>query len=457
MVRQYDDTIAAIATTIGRGALAMVRVSGADAHRICEPLVKPWPSATRRATLGEMIDPASGAIVDQVMTVVYDAPRSYTGEPMVEFTGHGGFLSPVAVAALLVRSGARQAEPGEFTLRAVLNGKMDLVQAEALADVVEARTDAHRRAALFQLDGSLSRRILALRSGILELEALLAYDIDFPEEDDGPIPRQRIEEAIAAVAAEMQTLLDTAPVGEIVREGALVSIAGPPNVGKSSLFNAFLGQERALVSDTPGTTRDAIEAVIDAEGWPVRLVDTAGLREGGEAIEVRGIEMSRRFIERSHVVLVCDEDASRLPETAATVAGLVHCPIIGVLTKRDRQPAGAAHLDDSLSVRRAVAVSSVSRAGLDDLRSALATTLQEVHGRIEVDAPLLTRARHRAGLELAQRELRAFQSAWHHGTIPTVIAGVHIRAATAALDELIGAVGVEDVLGRVFSSFCIGK
>lgn len=457
MARLRDDTIVAIATTIGRGALAMVRVSGSEAHRIVRPLLRPWPAMARQATLCDLVDPDSGARVDQVMVVVYDAPRSYTGEPMVELTGHGGPLSPVAVATLLVRAGARQAEPGEFTQRAVLQGKMDLLQAEALADVVDARTDALRRAALFQLDGSLSRRIRALREAVLDLDALIAYDVDFPEEDDGPIPPERIERACTALLAEISTLLKTAPIGEVLRDGAVVSIAGPPNVGKSSLFNALLGQERALVSATPGTTRDAIDATIDADGWPVRLLDTAGLREEGDAIELQGIELSRRYIERSDVVLVCDDMPERVERSVGVVRALTQCALVAVRTKRDLQPTPAPALGHVAGAQHSVSVSAVTREGLEELRGALSESLSAKLGSPHGEAPVLTRVRHRTALTNASRELQAFLSLWRTGEVPAAIASVHIHAASSSLEELIGAVDVEHVLERVFSTFCVGK
>ena len=289
-----DDTIAAIATAPGRGALATVRVSGADAHGIARRVLTPWPEAERVATLARCRHPRTGERLDQAVVTVYAAPRSFTGEPMVELSTHGGHLVPATVLAALLAAGARQALPGEFTRRAVLNGKLDLLQAEAVADLVDARSHAMQRAAIEQLDGGLSRRILALRDALLDLEALIAYDIDFPEEDEGPVSRERVARAIADARAAIEALLATAPAGELVRDGALVVIAGEPNAGKSSLFNALLGESRAIVTELPGTTLDALEAVVDTGRWPLRLVDTAGLREAGDIVERLGIEVSER-------------------------------------------------------------------------------------------------------------------------------------------------------------------
>jgi tRNA modification GTPase len=253
----------------------------------------------------------------------------------VELCTHGGAAVPAAVLAALVRAGAREARPGEFTQRAVLNGKLDLVQAEAVGDLVDARSGAMRRAALAQLDGGLSRRVAALRDELVGLEALLAYDVDFPEEDDGPVPRGRVLAAAAALVAALDRLLATAPAGEAVREGATVVIAGPPNAGKSALFNALLGRARALVTSVPGTTRDAIEAVVDAGRWPLRLVDTAGLRETDDVVERLGIEVSERYLAEAELVLACGATDGELAHAVARVRALTAAPVLAVRTKAD--------------------------------------------------------------------------------------------------------------------------
>src|SRR5918911_1402783 len=275
------DTIAAVATAPGRSGLAIVRLSGSQANEIAARLLRPWPTRLRIATLCDVHSPG-GERLDQAVVTRYAGPRSFTGEDVVEITCHGGSVVPTSVVAALLEAGAREALPGEFTRRAVLNGKLDLLQAEAVGDLVDARSGLAHRTALAQLDGGLSRRVLALRSALLDLEALIAYDIDFPEEDDGPVAAGRILGAADHALRRLDALLAGADAGELLREGALVVIAGPPNVGKSSLFNALLGTARAIVTPVPGTTRDALEAVVDAGGWPVRLVDTAGLREAGD-------------------------------------------------------------------------------------------------------------------------------------------------------------------------------
>ena len=285
-----SDTIVAIATAAGRGALAVVRLSGPRSYEIARRHVKKWPHDSRIATLTELHD--NGTTIDEAVVTLFPGPNSYTGEDTVEFSTHGGSVVPNSLVAALIASGARQANAGEFTRRAVLNGKIDMLQAEAIGDLIDASSHAMQRTALNQLDGGLSRRLLALREALIQLEALIAYDVDFPEEDDGPIPRERIEQSSSHITASLKSLLATSGTGELVREGALVVIAGPPNVGKSSLFNALLGRSRAIVTDIPGTTRDALEAVVDGNPWPLRLVDTAGIRGATDQIERLGIEVS---------------------------------------------------------------------------------------------------------------------------------------------------------------------
>jgi len=387
-----------------------------------------------------LVHPDTREPVDDVLAACFPAPHSYTGEDVVEISTHGGLMVPAAAMATLVAAGARPAQPGEFTRRAVLNGKMDLLQAEATADLIDAGSPAQRRRALRQLERGLSDRLAALRNEILELEALIAYDIDFPEEDEGPVTPDRVRSAWCVVRDRLADLLKTAPEGERLREGALLVIAGRPNAGKSSLFNALLGTERAIVTEIPGTTRDAIEAHAVIEGFPFRLVDTAGLRDSEERIERMGIAISKRYLETADLVLFCrDSDEDQLPDVGDT-------PVVEVVTKADLPNRPAVH----------PSVSVVSGTGLAELRRRLA---EVAFGRLlalgDVE-PVVTRARHRAALERAVLELDNFWGARESG-VDAAAAATHLRAAVGALDDLIGAVTPEDVLDRVFAAFCVGK
>lgn len=448
-VAQLDDTIVAVATPTGIGALALVRLSGPDAFIIAEKHVRPWPSEPRVVQLSTLH--TDGNALDQAVVTLFPGPNSFTGDDTVEISTHGGYLVPASVVAALISSGARQALPGEFTRRAVLNGKLDIIQAEAIGDLIDARSQAMQRSALGQLDGGLSRRLLQLREDMIGLEALIAYDIDFPEEDDGPVPREKIDGAILKMVASLEALLATAPAGELIREGAVVVIAGPPNAGKSSLFNSLLGNSRALVTELPGTTRDAIEAVVDSGKWPLRLVDTAGLRDTADRIERLGIEISERYLANAAVVLACAENSKALHETIDAIGRRSTAPVIAVHTKADLVSYG----DESGD--HVVFVSAHSGTGLQDLLEAINDTIGSIYGEVSPELPILTRARHRHALTTALGEIRQFQKAWHEEKLPAPVASVHLRTAVYVLEELIGAVDVEDVLERVFSSFCVGK
>jgi tRNA modification GTPase len=427
-------------------------MSGPRALEIARAASSAWPGEPRHATLAR-IHGADGELLDEGVLVFYRAPASFTGEDAAEITCHGGPVVASTILAALVSRGARPALPGEFTRRAVLNGRMDLIQAEAVGDLVDARSRAAQRVALAQLDGSLSRRITQLRDDILGLEALAAYDIDFPEEDDGPIPATRILDAAQRSMAGIDALLATAPAGEVVREGAVVVIAGAPNTGKSSLFNALLGRRRAIVTDIPGTTRDALEAVTEADGWPIRLIDTAGLRETVEVVEQLGIEVSREYLEHADVVLACGDSEQTLGDAMHVIATHARAPTIAVRTKADLLPPRA----QAKLPAAQIAVSAETGEGLGELVTCIATALRDSKGTLQLDAPLVTRERQRFALASARAELAEFHVAFSERRVPAIVSAVHLREATRHLEELIGVVDVEDVLERVFATFCVGK
>ena len=449
-------TIAAISTPPGRGALAVVRVSGPASTLIATRLRLPEAEerVARHATLRH---PATGRPVDDVVAIRFRGPASYTGEDMLEISCHGGSLAPQLVLEAVCSAGARVAEPGEFTRKAFLNGKMDLMQAEATLDLIDARSPAMHRAALFQLDRGLSRRIEELREELLNLQGLLAYDIDFPEEDDGPVPEARIGEAASRLVSGLERMLELAPEGELLRDGALTVIAGRPNAGKSSVFNALLGFERAIVTEEPGTTRDAIEALISVDGYPFRLVDTAGLREGAGRIEGMGIEVARGYLGRADLVLLCVE-ADRVPgsDEVGFVRELVEDDLSRVVILRTKADVCQGEASGLVSgSTRELPVSAVTGDGLPEVRSVM---LERVYAgmRNDEETPVVTRARQIECLSRARADTAAFLDARKRG-LPAEIAGTHVQDATLALEDLLGAVSTEDVLDRVFSAFCVGK
>jgi tRNA modification GTPase len=440
-----SDPIAALATPPGRSAIALIRLSGRGALEIARRILR-WPSDRpipgRTLSLATFHDPV-GDPIDRGLVSFFPGPDSYTGDDLVEFSTHGGLLVPAQLLAALEAAGARQAQPGEFTRRAVRNGKLDLIQAEGVIDLIDATSAAQGRGALRQLEGGLSIRLAELRAALLDLAALLSYDIDFPEEDSGPVARETIGAGVDRTRERVLSLIATAPMGERLRDGALVVIAGRPNAGKSSLFNALIGHERALVTEIPGTTRDTIEAAVDVDGWPIRLADTAGLRESDDRLERLGIEVSRRYLEAADLVLVCLE-GTRDPDPDERLVLEGHRSLL-VRTKADLHPG-----------ETGLAVSVRTGRGLDRLRTELVDAL---FGELETYAdlePMLTRERHRAALERAAEALAATRAELGPEG-EAVLAAHHLHRAVSALDELIGVIDVEEVLGKVFERFCFGK
>ncbi|HVG44118.1 MAG TPA: tRNA uridine-5-carboxymethylaminomethyl(34) synthesis GTPase MnmE [Longimicrobium sp.] len=455
------DTIAAIATPHGRGAVALLRVSGPGAFDILRRIASVDDVEPRVQRLVALRHPESGELLDRALVVHFPAPASYTGEDTVEISTHGGVLIPQLVLDAMLAAGARAAEPGEFTRRAYLNGKLDLLQAEAVADLIDGRSRALHRAAVHQMERGLSRRIQELRASIIHAESLIAYSIDFPEEDEPPVPPERIHAAAADVLARIDALLATAPEGELLREGALTVLAGRPNSGKSSLFNALLGAERAIVTEIPGTTRDALEAQASVDGYPFRLVDTAGLRETADRVEGIGIEFARRYLAAADLVLFCVEAGRTLQEDEREfLRGRDPGRTLVVRTKADLLgDVGRMTADgetDAIAGIPSVTVAAVEGTGITELRAAL---LRMAFGHVLADpgeAPVVTRERHARALRRARDELAEFLAALA-GRVPMEFAATHLRAAAGALEDLIGAVTVDDVLDRVFGDFCVGK
>lgn len=473
------DTIVSLSTPPGLGAISIVRLSGPDSMSVLQALIHTNASSLdeRRATLLELHDPDDDAPLDRAMVTRFVAPASYTGEDVVELSCHGGWLIPELVVGACVRAGARQAEPGEFTQRAYLRGKLDLVQAEAIADLIEARSRALHRAAAAQLERGLSKRVSDIRERLVGVEALLAHHVDFPEEDDAPVPLDRVVEEASDLIGGLDAMLATAPEGELLREGALAVLAGRPNVGKSSLYNALLGEERAIVTEQPGTTRDALEATVQLGGFPFRLVDTAGLRNDAGEIEQLGIEVAQKYLKRADLILFClgaDEeptsaDISFLEETRHAPVVLIETKIDLIDTKVDLMGG----LDDSnkgsVAARHGhvgsfeaanfagrIALSVESGQGLDQLRALLPELVYSAVVAAGTESPVVTRRRHAQALTTARDEIDAFRSAVSEG-VPAEVAATHLRSAETALEELLGVVSVDDVLDVVFREFCVGK
>ena len=463
------DTIAALATAPGAGAIALVRMSGPEAFQILRAVTPDQDDAApRTANVRSVTDGEGGDLLDQALVTAFPRPDSYTGEDVVEISCHGGWLVPRLILDACVANGARLAEPGEFTRRAVLHGKMDLVQAEAVLDLIEGRSRAQHDAALFQVERGLSRRIAELREQLVTLEAYLVHHIDFPEEDEAPVPVDRVVAAATALQEALEELLETAPEGELLREGALTVLAGPPNSGKSSLYNALLGEERAIVTEVPGTTRDALEAVISVGGFPFRLVDTAGLHDSDDRVEGLGIEVAHRYLDRADVVLFCVESHSEIGSTEREfLAGLADVPTVLLRTKADLVSgdgaseglaSGDAASEDlkGAHVCESVELSVVDGTGLGRLQALLPKMVYGGLVRTGASVPALTRARQSEAVRRARDQVVAFMEALEAGT-PVAVASALLRPAETALEELLGLISTDEILDRVFREFCIGK
>lgn len=454
-----DDTIAAIATPLGEGALAVVRVSGREALAVADrcfrpagrPAVKPSDAPSHTLHYGHVV--RDGRAVDEVLLAVMRAPRTYTREDTVEISCHGGLLPARLVLEAVLAAGARLAEPGEFTKRAFLNGRLDLAQAEAVADIIRARTDLALAAAEEQLAGRLSQRINRLRDALMHLLAHVEAHIDFPEEDIAPATQAELQAGLRAALADMETLLRTAAEGQILRHGLRAAIVGRPNVGKSSLLNQLLGRDRAIVSPAPGTTRDTIEETANLRGLPVVFVDTAGLRETGEAVEQEGIRRSQAALRTAElVVVVLDRSAPREPEDDRLLAEVAARRHVVVLNKSDlparlELPAGL--------TAPVVAVSCLTGAGLEQLKETIVQTVWRGTLRAE-RLEVMINARHQDALrrarEATQRTLEALTAG-----VPLDLAALDLRQAVNAVGEVVGKTTVEDLLDVVFREFCLGK
>ncbi|MDB6172290.1 MAG: tRNA modification GTPase TrmE [Chthoniobacteraceae bacterium] len=442
-----NDTIAAISTAFGEGAIAIIRLSGPGAVVIADAVFqarkKPSELPNRVQQFGAIF--SSERKLDDVLLSVHRAPHSYTGEDVVEINCHGGVLVTRRILELLLSKGARSAEPGEFTQRAYLGGKMDLTQAEAVMDLISAQTDLALRAATEQLEGRLGDRIRALKEAVLEVLAHVEAHIDFPDEDIDPETGAALLEKLDALSAETEALLATATQGKILREGVRTVIYGAPNVGKSSLLNRLLGYERAIVSARPGTTRDVIEEVINLQGIPLRLVDTAGIRESLDEVECEGMERTRRQLDRADLVLHV-VDAS----TAAPSAVLPEDPrMLTVLNKADLGE------HESWGVIEGVRISCLDERGLEQLDKAIVNRITGGKGAGR-DWSVAINARHKACLEITLHFTDAAREAMRAGLSPEFVAE-ELRSALEAVGNVVGRADAEDVLGHIFATFCIGK
>jgi len=443
------ETIAAISTPAGEGAIALIRLSGVDAIAVADKIFrgkeKPSRFASQVQHFGEILDGAD-RLIDQVMLSIHRAPASYTGEDLVEISCHGGALVSAKVLEACLRAGARAARPGEFTERAFLNGKMDLTQAEAVIDLIRAKTDLALRSATEQLEGRLGEKIRKIRDELISLLAHIDASIDFPEEGIAPDEGETLWARLDSVYEEIAALLATADQGRILREGVRVVIYGATNAGKSSLLNRLLGYDRVIVSETHGTTRDTIEETVNLDGVPIRLLDTAGLRASGSELEREGIARTEKSLQLADLRLhIADRNESRPPhfdERAGDANEIV------VLNKSDLPE------NSDWKNFRALRISCVTGEGLPQLQKEILARITRQNLRPESTVAINTRHRDclRRALESCDRARAALG-----GRLSPEYVAVDLNEALRAVGEVIGAVDVEQILDSVFGQFCIGK
>jgi tRNA modification GTPase len=455
-----DDTIAAVATPPGAGGVGIVRVSGPDAVSIVTPLFRPHgkkslAQAPSHHLLYGWIE-RSGEPLDEVLAVVMRAPHSYTRQDVVEVHCHGGPLVTRTVLELTLAGGARLAQPGEFTMRAFLNGRLDLTRAEAVQDMVEARSGWALRASANQLRGRLYTAIQELREHVAQVAALVAAGIDFPEEDVVFAHRAGITSRLQGVERRLESLLATAVGGRRMREGLAVAIVGRPNVGKSSLLNALLKENRAIVSEIPGTTRDTVEESLDLNGLAIRLIDTAGIRETAELVEREGIVRTRRAADEADLVLaVLDGSAPLTVEDRQVLTIAQPGATLAVINKRDRMPTEEPSWISDLKGMPRVTLSALHGDGLEDLESWIQ------HWAVSDERPLfeqavLTNLRQQHAAQGALGAVRSALAAIDDRLGDEMIA-VDLTRALDALGDIVGETTADDLLNRIFAEFCIGK
>ena len=462
------DTITAVATPPGEGGIGIVRLSGPSALQIADHIfrtasrLRPSGLKSHTLTYGQILDPDNGQIIDQALLGLMRAPHSYTTENTVEFNCHGGNAVLQQVTSLTLRYGARVAEPGEFTKRAFLNGRIDLAQAEAVADLIRAKTDLARQAAANQLVGRLSTQIHHLNEQTADLLAVVEATIDFPDEELDLIDLETTGQKAEQIAEQLDHLLQTAGDGRLLREGLKIAILGKPNVGKSSLLNSLLAVDRAIVTDIPGTTRDTIEETLNLNGIPVHLVDTAGIRQTDDPIEQIGVEKSRATLAEADLLIVVVDASIPLDDSDQQILEMVNLkPTLFVLNKVDLPIQTSSvdllnHLPNATQTGIAptiVQTSMIQQAGIDDLKEKM---LAQVLDADLSQSVLITNARHEEALRSARTAIaHAIDSM--KAIMPAEFIALDLRATLDGLGDIVGHTTNDDILGRIFAQFCIGK
>ncbi len=447
-IAMYQDTIAAISTPVGQGGIGIVRLSGKNALPIARKLFSER-LRDRRLSYGRIIDPESGEVVDEVLATYMQAPHTYTKEDVVEINCHGGPMSLRRILELALLGGARLANPGEFTLRAFLNGRIDLAQAESVLDVIQARTQAGLRLAVEGLGGKLSRPVREVRAILMSALAYLTARIDFPEDE---VEEQDVAGPLGDAGSVLRQLVESADAGIVYRQGVRTAIVGRPNVGKSSLLNRLLGESRAIVTPVAGTTRDTLEEVANLQGVPFLLVDTAGIIDGADEVEALAVERSTRAIEEADFALLVIDAGEALTELDRRLIGLLDGKAVLVAANKCDRPL---RFDAGELPWPQVSTSALTGEGVAELE--LGMVREVLGGRVvPSDAALVTNPRHKEALVRAEAHLAQARNTIAEG-LPDDFATIDLTAALNALGEITGETVAEDLLETIFSRFCIGK
>ena len=455
------DTICGIATAQGEGGIAIIRVSGNKALEIVGRIFKGINNfniknmKTYTMKYGNIIDSVSKEVIDEVIISYMKGPKSFTAEDVVEINCHGGVVSTNRVLEEVIKNGARIAEPGEFTKRAFLNGRIDLSQAEAVMDIITAKTDLAMKSAVMQNEGVLSKEINKLRAYLLDVLALIEYDVDFTEDDEEPdatVP-VKVSESLNKAIIDMEKLLKGANEGKIIREGLKMTIVGKPNVGKSSLMNALLQEKRAIVTDIPGTTRDVIEEYINLGGIPVKITDTAGIRETEDVVEKIGVERSREKLEEADlVVLMLDTSRPLDDEDREIIKSIKDKKTIVLLNKVDLER--KLQLEELNGLHNLIEISAMTGFGIEDLKQEIKKLF--FNGEVDNESLIITNSRHKQALYRALENCKIAEERLKMNEFLDLIS-IYVTSGLRALGEITGAELEEDLVNKIFSEFCVGK
>jgi len=451
-----DDTIVAVSTPPGRGGIGVVRLSGGDARRIVDPLLRlKRPLEAGRAVFGEMVDPTSGERVDEVVVTFFEKPHSYTTEDVIEISAHGAPVVLEHIVEQALNRGARLAEPGEFTMRGFLHGRIDLTQAEAVRDLIESQTLFQAKAAARQLEGALSRRIAPIKKKLVQLVALLEAGIDFAEDDVGVLADERIVASIDEIRTPLAALAESFAYGRIVHDGLTLAIVGRPNVGKSSLFNRLVERERAIVTAIPGTTRDLVAETVSLSGIPIRLVDTAGIRVAADEAEEIGIRKAYEALADADIVLVVrDHTSAQYPEEEQRLLDATEGRKRILVRNKIDLDSETEFMPGGNPVPE-IRTSAVSGKGINELRERIVAA-GGGSGREQQESGFVTNLRQRKLVEESLSALSAAENAVRN-RIPHEMLLMDLHSALESLDALTGQTTTDDILNLIFSTFCIGK